>query len=300
MTARPQRSGAWLLVCALVAAIAACGTPAAAPTTHAGAAPVQNAQITVNGVVRTYRAFDPTPESTTPKPLVLVLHGGMEQGDAMVTRTGFDDVAAAHDFIVVYPDGAAGHWNSGSCCGKTAVSADDELTFFTDLLDRLERDHHVDTGRVYVTGLSAGGYMAYRLACALAARITAIASVSATMPDGDCSPVRPVSVMEIHGTADDQVPYDGGLAPGISAHSPAVRSVMASWASRDQCRPLSAPGGDTAVQTLTWTGCAGNATVVLDTVPGAGHNWYSKVFSGPDGALEATDTVWQFFSGLRS
>jgi len=120
------------------------------------------------------------------------------------------------------------------------------------------------------------------------------------MPDGECHPERPISVMEIHGTSDPQVPYDGGVAPGISDHSPSSRSVLAAWADRDHCAPAPSSGGDAHVQTLQWTGCATGTTVILQSVQGAGHNWFAPGLVGADASLDATDVVWQFFSQPKS
>ena len=278
---------------------ASCGSTASTPPAATSDTMVSE-HITVDGTVRSYLVLDPTPRDTRPQALVLVLHGGKSTGSAIVGVTQFDQVAEADGFIVAFPDGAGGHWNSGSCCGATVVSAADELAFFSQMLEKISHDYDVDQSRVYVAGFSAGAFMAYRLACDLSSRITAIASVSGSMPDGPCTPQRSVSVLEIHGTADDQLPYAGGVAPGISDDSPSTVSVVTAWARRDSCDATPASGGTAAVQTMTWKGCASGAVVELDTVSGGGHSWYSLSLPGPDGSLDATDTVWRFFAPLRS
>lgn len=148
-----------VLACAgstVVLAASGCGSGATQPTT-ATAGTLVSGDITIDGTVRTYQVLDPGPNDQRPEPLVLVLHGGKEDSTAMITRTNFDQIAAADGFVAVFPDGVQGHWNSGSCCGATVVSVSDEDAFFTQLLDRLESQHHVDRSRVYVTGFSAGG-----------------------------------------------------------------------------------------------------------------------------------------------
>lgn len=218
----------------------------------------------------------------------------------MITRTNFDQVAEAYGFIVVFPDGVQGHWNSGSCCGATAVSVSDEDAFFNQLLDRIESQHRVDRSRIYVTGFSAGGYMAYRLGCDLAARLTAIASVSGSMPDGTCAMARPLSVLEIHGTADNQLPYAGGVAPGLSDHTPSSIAIVTAWAQRDQCPAPPHSGGTSAVETMTWNGCAAGTQVALDTVTGGDNSWFSPNLTGGDSSIDATQTVWKFFAALAT
>ena len=280
-------------------AASGCGSGSTPPSTLTTGTLVSG-HITVHGMVRTYQMLDPEQSLQRPEPLVLVLHGGKEDSTAMITRTNFDQVATADGFIVVFPDGVQGHWNSGSCCGATVVSVSDEDAFFTQLLDRLESQHNVDRSRVYVTGFSAGGYMAYRLGCDLSTRLTAIASVSGSMPDGACAKARPLSVLEIHGTADYQLPYAGGDAPGISDHTPSSAAIVTAWAQRDRCPTPPQSGGMPAVQTLTWTGCAAGSQVVLDTVTGGDHSWFSSTLTGADSSLDATQTVWRFFAPLAT
>ena len=302
---RDWRGGRCRTVAALASGIGAvmlsagCGsgsTQSSAATTGT----VVSGTMTVGGTVRTYRLLDPSPNDQRPKPLVLVLHGGREDSSAMITRTNFDQLAQDDGFIVVFPDGVQGHWNSGSCCGATVVSVAAEDAFFNQLLDRIETQHHVDLSRVYATGFSAGGYMAYRLGCDLSTRLTAIASVSGSMPDGTCTMARPLSVLEIHGTADDQLPYAGGVAPGLSDHTPSSVAIVTAWAHRDLCATPAVSGGTSAVQTMTWTACAAGTQVVLDTVTGGDNSWFSPSLTGADGSLDATQTVWKFFAPLAT
>ena len=297
-----RRRACAALLCAAVALVlvaSACGAAATTPTASSAGSLVRG-QMTVNGTTRTYHLLDPSPSDARPKPLVVVLHGGREDGTAMITRTNFDQVAQADGFIVVFPDGVQGHWNSGSCCGAVAVSVSDEEAFFNQLLDQIESRHHVDTSRVYVTGFSAGGYMVYRLACDLSMRFTAAASVSGSMPDGQCTMARPLSILEIHGTADNQLPYAGGVAPGLSDHTPPTVAIVTAWAQRDHCSPSPQSGGTAAVATMSWTGCAAGTQVLLETVAGGGNSWYAPSLTGADAALDATQTVWKFFEPLAA
>lgn len=278
---------------------AGCGSGSAQPSTATTGTMVRE-QLTVGGTTRTYRLLDPSPNDHRPKALVLVLHGGREDSTAMIARTNFDQLAEADRFIVVFPDGVQGHWNSGSCCGATVVSVSAEEAFFNQLLDRVESQHHVDESRVYATGFSAGGYMAYRLGCDLSTRLTAIASVSGSMPDGTCTIARPVSVLEIHGTGDNQLPYAGGVAPGLSDHTPSSVAIVTAWAQRDQCATPPQSGGASALPTMTWSGCAAGTQVVLDTVTGGDNSWFAPNLSGVDSSLDATQTVWKFFAPLAT
>jgi polyhydroxybutyrate depolymerase len=101
-------------------------------------------------------------------------------------------------------------WNTGTCCGYAQRSHVDDVAFIRALLDSLERTYRIDRRRVYATGLSNGGMMSYLVACALSDRFAAVAPVSGEL-SMDCAPTIPVSVLIIHGTADENLPYNGGI-----------------------------------------------------------------------------------------
>ena len=124
----------------------------------------------------------------------------------------------AEGFIAVYPQGSGGiagklrTWNAGTCCGYAMQQRIDEIAFVAALLDDLQATVAIDRARVYATGISNGGMMAYEVACALADRIAAIAVVAGEMTALDrCRPSRPVPVLVIHGSADRNLPIDGGV-----------------------------------------------------------------------------------------
>jgi len=166
----------------------------------------------------------------------------------------------------------------------------------------------VDPTRVYVTGMSNGAAMALRLGCQTD-MFAAIAPVAGTLLT-DCSGARPTSVLQIHGTADDRVPYDGGPGKAFAVNGnprvdgPSVPAVNATWRGIDGCAaPTSTTAGDVTTSTA---GCPNGRTVELISVAGAGHQWPGGArnpiverlgeLPPPSTALDATDTVWQFFT----
>ena len=79
----------------------------------------------------------------------------------------------------------------------------DEIGFFNQMLDELGTKYPVDSTRIYAVGLSEGGFMSFRLGCALGDRLAAVAAVGAAMPKTMiCLPSRPVPAMMIDGTSD--------------------------------------------------------------------------------------------------
>ncbi len=282
------------MLAALLAAGCGGGTAPAPPPA------VQNDSLIIDGVPRTYRVFvPPTLDRGRPAPLVLVLHGGANTAQDAVRITSFDKQASLGEFIVAYPEGTRTEWNAGSCCGSAPERNPDDVGFLTQMLDRLQRDYAVDPERVFVTGASNGAMMAYRFACERADRVRAVASVAGAVRAAACQPSRPVSVLEIHGTADPLLPYEGGKPDAVEAAAamyPSTPAMIQRWAEIDSCPPPQPPKVTGAVTTQLWQGCANDTTVSLITVQGGGHIWFTPELGGPNGALDATSTIWRFFS----
>ncbi len=101
-------------------------------------------------------------------------------------------------------------WNGGNCCGYAMRQNVNDVG----LCVRAGGSGPASPGsmrrRIFATGISNGGVMAYRLASELSDRIASIASVAGPMGTETCRPTRPVSVLHFHGTADDFAPYNGG------------------------------------------------------------------------------------------
>jgi polyhydroxybutyrate depolymerase len=146
---------------------------------------------------------------------------------------------------------------------------------------------------VFVTGMSNGAAMAQRVACELADRVTAVASVSGSLLVDPCLPSRPISVLEMHGTDDSVIPFLGGFTSGLGEF-PSTMSVMATWERVDGCADSPAVTRSGITTMSTWGGCRGHAVVVLDAITGGKHVWFApeRVRGEPD----ATRTIWDFFS----
>lgn len=294
---RPRRPALASSVAVLLVVLAACG--GSSPQRQPPPA-IQNKQLNVDGLKRTYRLFAPLAlERDRPAPVLLVLHGVGDSGEGMVGATQLDRVASTEDFIVAYPDGVNQTWNGGYCCLGQAKTGPDDVAFLARVIDDVQANHKVDPARVYVVGVSAGAIMAYRLGCELAGRISGVGSVAGAMILDGCQPTKAVSVIEIHGTADRLVPYEGGrTAGGATQPSPPSRAVVRRWAELNRCPVAPADHTEGPVSTSTWTGCSGGTAVKLITIDGGGHTWFAPGFGPADGAIDATGAIVEFF-GLR-
>lgn len=184
----------------------------------------------------------------THTPLVLLLHGYGASGAAQEAYMDFLGVHEEYGFLYAFPDGTtdfAGNrfWNATDACCDFGNTNVDDSGYLSDLIDAIEAQVTVDPRRVYLIGHSNGGFMSYRMACDHSDRIAAVASLAGvTWKDPvDCAATAPVHVLQIHGTSDDTILYDGGSIGG-NAYPGAVETVE-QWAAHAGC-DLNPTSGD--------------------------------------------------------
>ncbi len=159
--------------------------------------------LTHGGYERTYLVHVPASyEGTQPVPLVIALHGGGGFAENMARTTDFNEAADEHGFIVVYPDGVGNGWNDGrTTILQIAIRQHvDDVGFLTALIDTLRAQYTID--RVYMAGISNGGMMTFRYACAMADRLDGFMTVVANLPDpiyDSCAPSEPIPAVMIFG-----------------------------------------------------------------------------------------------------
>jgi polyhydroxybutyrate depolymerase len=204
--------------------------------------PGESRSIDVGGLKRSYVVHVPKHHAeNTSLPVVLALHGATMNGPMMAWFTDLNQKADEAGFIAVYPNGTGKRsslfWNGGKCCGSAVKENVDDVGFIDAVLDDLMRSYSVDVRRVYVTGVSNGGIMAYRLGAELSHRIAAIAPVAGSMLTEIASLDRPVSVLHFHGTKDEFLPFEGGRGPkSISGtHFVSVEQSVATWVEANGC-----------------------------------------------------------------
>lgn len=226
--------------------------------------------------------------------LVLALPGYGGSGPRMEPYSGFSPLADEDGFVVAYPSPQGLAWNSTAARGRP-----DDVSFLGALITDLERTMCVDAERVYATGVSNGGGMVALAGCELSSRITAIAPVAGGY-DGQprCRPAHPLSVLEIHGTADPVVPYFGRtLRPTQDGVPPFVNA----WVQRDGCSPRASTHALAPRTTvLAWGRCRGGTRVEHIRIRGGRHQWpgANPPDPGPPSTFCAACAIWSFFSSL--
>lgn len=273
---RRVRSSSWLAVAPLFLALA-CDTAHAPPTPTRPPPPLV--------LARPYAMHVPERHEAR-APLLVLLHGYGSDHANVERHLGADALADAHGVFVALPDGTmdpkgARFWNaSDACCNFHDLPVDD-VAYLDALLDDALVRYPIDASRVYVAGFSNGGFMAHRYACDRAERIAAAVSFAGD-PWRDasrCKPRVPVSVLQIHGDADQVVLYGGGRPSDGALRGPeyekagafpAARDGIAMWARKDGCPEPSRTDGPKE-EVLRYGPCAAGSEVQLWTRHGQRH-----------------------------
>lgn len=251
--------------------------------------------LLVNDVQRLFTVHVPPGyQPGTPLPLVVNLHARTRNMIHQEELSRMNAKADKEGFVVVNPqalDDPPTWW--GPVPGEVGQP---DLDFFREMLAYLQQQISIDPDRTYVTGLSNGGTMAYRLGCDMSDLFAAIAPVAGGHVAHDlCQPEYPVSVLVIHGTEDPIIPFEG--QPNVS---PPVETWLEAWAEHNGCDPeptVSHPYISTTEK--TWANCDEDVIVTLERIRGGGHVWPTSELGTHlaeyPSDLDATDLIWSFF-----
>ncbi|MFM7167690.1 MAG: alpha/beta hydrolase-fold protein [Planctomycetaceae bacterium] len=248
------------------------------------------------------------------RPAVLVLHGGVGNAAVMRANSGFDRVARAEGFMVVYAEGTAFAgdercaWNTGHLLRRQVRDSDD-IAYFDALIDRLTQSHGADAERIYMTGGSNGGMMTFVYGVARAERLAAIAPVVAAMFTFDTEPAVPLPILLINGGRDGEVPLEGGMSRNVLVsraqqtpfrpHAETVPFWVRVNRSETEGRVTQAGSVTTTVYAATEGGAV--TEVVVDSE--GGHGWPGsrarRAENAPISAFSGAERVWEFFRDKR-
>lgn len=306
---------------------AASGSKGCVPGTQALAPGRSEHKMSTGGFERDYVVYVGTGYSQSkPAPLVFNFHGLTSPiaGQELISdfHAKADQVGAVEVLPLGRGAGTVPAWNV-----TKYPDWPDDKAFVADLLDSMEKEACVDTNRVFAIGLSNGAQMTSFVACNLADRFAAFATVAGLYNPGlgtpDCAPARPVPIIAFHGTADPFLPFNGGSGTkvatlpldnatlagigGLAAHLKPIPDVAAAWAKFDGCsaQPNTTPVPNAPhVKLETWTGCKAGSVVDLYVIDGAGHTWPGSKGSeavasvtGPTNMeINANDLIWTFFT----
>jgi polyhydroxybutyrate depolymerase len=241
--------------------------------------------ITHDGLERSYLLFVPRnyrPEQNAP--LILMLHGGGGNAKQTIdTMTPMNSYADEKNVIVAYPNGTGFFdnflltWNAGACCGRAMEKNIDDVGFIRAVVNDIKRQYSIDEKRVFAAGFSNGAMMSYRLGCEMADIFSGVASVAGAL-NISCNPSQALSVMIIHGTADNHVPYNGGKGPiQADKRHPRVDKPVSHaidfWTRHNHCLPSPARSEIGKIQKHVYSDCNAGTSVSVFTVQDGGHSW---------------------------
>jgi polyhydroxybutyrate depolymerase len=204
---------------------------------------------------------------------------------------------------VAYPNGEGGlglyrHWNAGLCCATGNIQERDDVGFVRRVIEDIAARFRVDASRVYLTGFSNGGMLAWRFAAEHPERVAGVAAVAATFAGAKRgedwpelpAPARRVPLLLLYGLEDDRIP-------------PAeVEASLEAWVSGRVClaEPRARKIRERRVRLREWPGCNGAGPVAAWAIEGWGHRWPAlrrtrELEDGLQG-LDAVEILGQFFT----
>ncbi|WP_062520991.1 alpha/beta hydrolase family esterase [Demequina silvatica] len=281
-------------------------------------ATVEQRSITVDGMERTFTAVVPS-SLADDAPLWVALHGSRMDGDGMRAATGYqlDELAVAHGFVVVYPDGYQDTWHD--CRPDTGYPATDQgvddVAFLEALVSEAASAYGLDTSHVYGVGYSNGSHMLFRMAAESPGTFAGIEANAANLPTEDnwfCeSWTAPIPTILVEGTGDPINPFEGGQAGAFGQDLGTVMSAAESAAAIAEINGVSGEPaesvvggepGEAGAVTLTAYGADAEAPVLLYTVEGGGHGVPNpetrlpRMMGGGTDELNAPVAAWELFS----
>jgi polyhydroxybutyrate depolymerase len=264
-----------------------------------------NGTIVHDGIVRSYKLYVPSIYTgNMAVPLLFNFHGYTSNANEQMIYGNFRNIADTANFLVVHPQGTLDannttHFNVG--WGGSSV---DDVGFTEALLDSLSATYSIDQNRIYAVGMSNGGFMSFRLACELSNKIAAVGSVTGSMTPstlGNCNASHPMPIIQIHGTTDPTVPYNGSAGWTAS-----VTNVLNHWATFNNCSAVptvvnvsntNALDGST-VEKYTYENGDNCSEVVHFKVTNGQHTWPGSIINlaGTNFDINASVEIWNFLS----
>ena len=282
-----------IIYIAVAYALTAC-RPTTPPAT-VGPGTLETLLIEHDDLIRSAQVYTPEGfDSSFALPVVLNFHGFGGMAQDHMTYTDMASTADEQSFLLVCPQGSLldgfPHWNN-ALPGPDNKSDADDLGYLAKLIQALDDEYLIDRERIYACGFSNGGMMAYALACYLNNEIAAVACISGCLGDtsATCAPVHPTATLNIHGTQDGDVPYNG------SSEVIGAQDATAFWAHRNNT--LASPSvtslqsNSYALEHIRYE--EGDSNVVAEhyKVIGGDHRWFNFSVNGKNANL----LLWEFF-----
>jgi polyhydroxybutyrate depolymerase len=205
--------------------------------------------------------------------VALFLHGAPGSPDKVMGIFDAQMVASKHNLVAVSPEGITEDWGWLSLnSGSTESNAD--IDYLTELISKVRAEHNVTSDKLYIFGYSAGGFMAYTLACEIPEQITAMVSLAGQFR-GDlstCDNNTPVSIHHLHSTTDKEVSFTGRSYGKLKS----VGDTIELWRDKNGCdnemstlEQISVTATHEKTQTMVYNNCLNS--LALSEMPAVPH-----------------------------
>lgn len=268
--------------------------------------------IVHEGLERTYFVHLPASYNTSISyPLIFAMHGGGLLGyKGIEGQSQLSQLSDSENFIVVYPEGLKTlgfrTWNAGDCCPSATLLETDDIGFINSLLDKLKIELSINSKKVYATGFSNGGQMAYKLANRFPNKFAAVSAVAGVLQDFPFNPSRKVPIIHFHSYQDLTAPYNGGLsnAPNINNNFPSVDSTMRIIANNYNCSLIKKTifSNTNTYDFFRYSDCDNNVRIELYVSQDGGHTWPGgKALTNNEitNHFNASSIMWEFFKNYE-
>lgn len=265
-----------------------------------------------DGLERTYFVHLPQNyNSSVSYPLIFAMHGGGAFGyHGIEGQSQLSELSDLENFIVVYPEGLEQlgfrTWNAGDCCPSASALGTNDIGFIDALLEKLKLEISINEKKVYATGFSNGGQLAYKLANRYPNKFAAVSAVAGVLQDFPFDPSRKVPVIHFHSYQDSTAPYNGGFsdAPFIDFEFPSVDSTLLLIANNYNCGLIKQTifSNPTTYDFFRYSNCDNNVQIELYVSQDGGHTWPGgQAFANMPitNHFNASDLMWEFFQNYE-
>lgn len=243
-----------------------------------------------------------TPENYESLPVMFYLHGLGDNITRLDNEFHFQQIADNYNWMIVIPqalnEGYGSMWNAGLTASTTNDSG-----FLMALLDSLAVQYPVNQDSIFFTGFSMGGFMSHRMAIEHGDRINAAAPVSGLITTymANHTAVAPVRILDIHGTTDPVVGYDGGSEYFGYQLGLSVENILNYWINANGCtnEPIVDTLPDLQNDGLRFVEYVYPGTKELRhlKVIGGDHSWYRNANQHD---IDYMEYIHDFFTGKLS
>ena len=179
-------------------------------------------------------------ESEKPIPLIVALHGFTGSSEIVKKHWRMIRLVDDKNFILCVPNGTKNSedkrfWNATKACCDMENDGVDDSGYLRSLVELIETKYAIDPKSIHFLGHSNGGFMSLRMACEHADKIASVQSLAGAMflIAEDHEPTEPVHVLQVHGTEDKIIKYDGGIFR--AGQYPSARKTVEMWAKYNGC-----------------------------------------------------------------